>query len=268
MLQKPFLKWAGGKYRLLDKILPELPAGDRLVEPFAGSASVFLNAPSFKEALVCDINPDLMGLYAVLQREGESFIQHCRSFFTPENNTPEAYYRLRDAFNRSPEPGERAALLLYLNRHGYNGLVRYNAKGIFNVPFGRYKKPYFPKAEMRGFFCRARAGARFLATDFREVFERLRPGDVVYCDPPYTPLSRTSDFTAYAAGGFGEKEQRELARVARKAADRGITVVISNHDTEETRKMYAGARLVSFDARRSISCRTRGCVAELLAVFG
>ncbi len=269
MKAKPFLKWAGGKYRLLERILPELPAGARLVEPFAGSAAVYLNAP-FKKALVCDVNRDLIGLFQILQAEGGSFIRRCQAHFTPDNNARDRYYALRDAFNASADPKERAALFLYLNRHSFNGLIRYNSRGIFNVPFGRYARPYFPLAELHAFLDRTRdTKTEFAVLNFRDVFSRLRPGDVVYCDPPYVPLSRTAKFTAYTGVSFTENDQRDLASLAAHAWKRGIPVILSNHDTEAVRSLYAAARLRRFAVNRSISCKgdRRSRAPELLAVF-
>lgn len=266
---RPFLKWAGGKYRLLPRIMGALPAGTRLVEPFVGSGAVWLNAP-YPLALEADINPDLAVLYGVVREEGEAFIERCRPLFTPKTNTAAAFYEFRARFNAASAPAERAALLLYLNRHAYNGLVRYNAAGGYNVPFGRYKAPYFPEQEMRAFVRRARAGrTEFVTLDFRDVFRRLRPGDVVYADPPYTPLSATADFTAYAGRAFTWKDQADLARLAREAARTGVPVLISNHDTDAVRELYAGARLIRFAASRCISCRSaaRRPVGELLALF-
>ena len=196
-LTRPFLKWAGGKYRLLDRLLPSIPAGARLVEPFVGSGAVFLNA-GFTSYLLCDLNADLIGLYRTLRRDGERFIAEARALFTPGNNTQEAFLRLREAFNASSDAEERSALFLYLNRHSYNGLVRYNSKGIYNVPFGKYKAPYFPERELTAFLDKLRrCDVTFAVQDFRSTFAALRPGDVVYCDPPYAPVSATANFTSY-----------------------------------------------------------------------
>ncbi len=174
-LTRPFLKWAGGKYRLLDRLLPSLPAGSRLVEPFVGSGAVFLNA-AYPAYLLCDLNPDLIGLYETLRREGERFIKRARALFTPENNTREAFLRLRAAFNASTDAEERAVLFLYLNRHAYNGLVRYNARGVYNVPFGRYKAPYFPAAELTAFVRKMRdCDVTFAVQDFRRTFPCCAP---------------------------------------------------------------------------------------------
>ena len=269
MYIKPFLKWAGGKYRILDKILQELPTGARFVEPFAGSCAVYLNT-DFPEALVCDLNSDLINLYRHIQGEGEAFIQYCASFFTSENNTRSGYMALRDKLNASTETRERSALLLYVNRHAFNGLIRYNSKGGFNVPFGKYKKPYFPLEELRAFYRKTQSmPTEFMAADFRSIFASLKPGDVVYCDPPYMPLSQTANFTAYAGNAFHVQDQSDLAVCAREAWQKGIHVVLSNHDTEITRNLYSSATLKRFAVQRFISCDgdNRGAAPELLAVY-
>ncbi len=266
---RPFLKWAGGKYRLLDRLLSNLPTGKRLVEPFVGSGAVFLNA-GFASCLLCDLNPDLIGLYKTLRREGPRFIAEARGLFSPANNTQEAFLRLREAFNTSTNTEDRSLLFLYLNRHSYNGLVRYNKKGIYNVPFGKYKAPYFPERELTVFLGKLRScDVTFAVQDFRATFAALRPGDVVYCDPPYAPASATANFTAYTGGGFGVQEQVALAASAASAAKSGIPVILSNHDVPFTRELYASARLESFPVQRFISCNParRGAARELLAVF-
>jgi DNA adenine methylase len=267
--RKPFLKWAGSKYHILDRILPELPDGTRFVEPFAGSCAVYLNVTG-ERALLCDINADLISLYQHVQREGSGFILYCQSFFTPENNTRDRYLELREEFNTSREPRDRGALLLYLNRHSFNGLVRYNSKRIFNVPFGKYRSPYFPLKELYNFYMKTQeTDTIFVCCDFRTVFAGLKLGDVVYCDPPYVPLSETAAFTAYAGNGFDAQDQRDLADLSEMAHHKGIPVILSNHDTAATRDLYAAAEVKLFEVRRFISCNgeNRAAVPELLAIY-
>lgn len=267
---RPFLKWAGNKYRIIDRILEVLPAGGRLIEPFAGSAAVFLNT-DYERYLLADTNADLINLYKTLKREGPRFIDECAPLFSERNNRPERYYRLREEFNRCEELRRRAALFVYLNRHGYNGLCRYNASGGFNVPFGRYKRPYFPADEMLGFHHKAKATrTAFHQWDFARAIKQAQVGDVVYCDPPYVPLSLSANFTAYSPGGFDLERQRSLAEIAAKAAQRGIPVLISNHNTDFTLNAYRGARQLSqFEVQRFISCNghRREHAGELLALF-
>jgi DNA adenine methylase len=264
---KPFLKWAGGKYRIIDHIKTILPEGKRLIEPFAGSTAVFLNT-TYPSYLLSDTNADLIHLYQQVQAEGEKFIATCRGLFDPIYNNPETYYAFRDEFNRTTDIPHKSALFLYLNRHCYNGLCRYNSRGEFNVPFGSYKRPYFPLTELRYFHHKAQS-ATFLHADFGEAMYQAQPGDVIYCDPPYVPLSPTSSFTSYSPNNFGPLEHLRLAETAETIVKRGIPVVISNHSTPFTHQTYTHARITTFDVRRFISCNgsTRSKVTELLALF-
>lgn len=264
---RPFLKWAGNKYRCLAHILAELPPGERLVEPFLGSGALFLNThyPSY---LLAEKNHDLISLYENIQQGSTEFINYCSHYFSEKTNQSAVYYENRVKFNQSEDERLRAALFLYLNRHGYNGLCRYNKKGQWNVPFGSYEKPYFPFQELMYFHLKS-LYAKFIHADFRTTFEQTRPGDVVYCDPPYVPLSATASFTSYTASCFTKEDQESLAELALTHSRRGITVLISNHDTAFTRQIYAQARIVSFPVQRSISCKgsKRGTVQELLAIY-
>jgi DNA adenine methylase len=264
---RPFLKWAGGKYRILDKLAPHLK-GRKLIEPFVGSGAVFLNQ-SFDQYLLGDINPDLINLYQCLKQEKGQFISYAKSFFVSDYNARDVYSQIRDEFNQGVKGRRRAAMFIYLNRHGFNGLCRYNKSGGFNVPFGRYVRPYFPEKEMLHFLVVAKK-ATFVCDTFSALMNRSRRGDVVYCDPPYVPLSPTASFTSYAAQGFSYDQQVELAFRAQHLADRGVKVVISNHDNAITRKIYEHAKIESFPVRRFISCDgdKRGNAKELLAVYG
>lgn len=264
---RPFLKWAGNKYRILDRIRPLLQEGRRLIEPFAGSCALFLNT-HYKLNVLNDTNADLINLYTTLQDEGDEFIGYAQSFFTARNNNETTYYRLRKTFNATDDPYLKAALFIYMNRHGYNGLCRYNNSGGYNVPFGRYKRPYFPVEEMRFFYTRS-SHARFTSECFLTAMRKARRGDIVYCDPPYVPLTRTAHFTAYSAGGFGEREQLALAEQAQKLANRGVLVIVSNHDTHFTQQAYRNADCTTFPVRRTISCKgaERGTADEVLALF-
>lgn len=264
---KPFLKWAGNKYRCLDHILESLPTAKRLIEPFAGSAAIFINS-DYPQYLLGEENKDLINLFKFVKKEGLPFITYCASFFTAENNQASSYYKLREYFNLCVNRRERAAIFLYLNRHGYNGLCRYNLNGVYNVPFGRYKKPYFPYKEMLYFHQKSQQ-AEFNHGDFRKTFAKAQKGDLIYCDPPYAPRVQTSNFSAYIHKKFGEKEQIILANLAKKSAAKGIPVIISNHDTEFTRHHYQDCEIKSFTVQRSISCiaADRKAVHELLAIF-
>ena len=170
---RPFLKWAGGKYRLLERILPLLPEGRRFFEPFVGSGAVFLNT-RYDEYCLSDINQDLINLYKTLQQNSEEFISFAGSLFTSENNSRPRHEELRDRFNSTRDVVEKSALFIYLNRHCFNGLTRYNLSGKFNVPFGRYAQPYFPSEEMRQFV----VDATIMPDEIKQLFVRAIKGEL------------------------------------------------------------------------------------------
>ncbi|GAB4223345.1 MAG: Dam family site-specific DNA-(adenine-N6)-methyltransferase [Gammaproteobacteria bacterium] len=264
---RPFLKWPGNKHRVLQYILPHLPSGKRLIEPFAGSAAVTLNS-DYPRYLIAEHNNDLVQVYRHLKREKHLFIDFCQQFFSAQNNAPQRYYHYREMFNNSQDLRLRAALFIYLNRHGYNGLCRYNNSGQYNVPFGRYQKPYFPLNEMRHFIQRApRITIRH--ADYRSTLQTAKPDDIVYCDPPYLPLSSTANFTHYSHQAFSLQAQHELAQLASLLTSKGITIVISNHDTPHARQLYQQAHIISFPVPRFINClgHKRQPAQELLAIY-
>ena len=265
---RAFLKWAGGKYSLVEHIQARLPQANKLIEPFVGAGSVFLNT-QYKRYLLNDINPDLINLYNFLKAQPDALINDAREFFCDKRNDEKMYYALRDEFNATQDEYYRAILFLYLNRHGYNGLCRYSLQGRFNVPFGRYKKPYFPEHEMFVFSEKSQK-ATFTCLPFEKVFSRARRGNVIYCDPPYAPISKTAAFTSYAARSFGQDAQEKLAELATRASKkRGIPVLISNHDLPLTRGLYQGADFSMLSVKRSISQNgaKRQPVDEILAFF-
>ncbi len=265
---KPFLKWAGNKYRIIDRIKAVLPSGNRLVEPFAGSGAVFLNT-EFSEYLVADSNADLIDLFKIIQTQPEKFVSDTKKLFLSETNNQEVFYKYRAEFNSSKDIYRKSTLFVYLNRHCYNGLCRYNSKGGFNVPFGRYTQPTFPENEIFGFSLKSKRVV-FEHADFEKTLSKVKAGDVVYCDPPYVPINSTSNFTDYTKGGFGDEQQRKLANLAVALMNAGVIVVISNHDTALTREVYSEAKLDMFDVQRFISANAtnRNKASELIAVFG
>jgi DNA adenine methylase len=266
---KPFLKWAGAKTRVVRVLRRLMPSGDfRLIEPFVGSGAVFLNAPC-SSALLADTCNDVINVYDVLRAHGEAFIEKCRELFTAENNTRTRFDELRCEFNGSTDPVCRAQLFVYLNRHCYNGLCRFNQGGAFNTPFGRYEQPHFPAAQMRTFAAKL-AQAELRTADFRETIDAARTGDVVYCDPPYLPL-RDQGFTQYSGTTFSLRDHEALAALAFAAAQRGATVLVSNHDSDVSRKLYCRADAIHcIQVSRTISRNgdDRRKVDELIAVFG
>lgn len=264
---RAFLKWAGGKYGLVEEINKALPSNGRLIEPFVGAGSVFLNS-DFDDYVLNDVNSDLINLYRLLKDNPDDYIQQSRKLFSPEYNDKERYYDIRAQFNKTNDPFVRSVMFLYMNRHGYNGLCRYNLKGGYNVPFGRYKKPYFPEKELWNFAEQSQK-ATFTNHCFRKSFDEAKPGDVIYCDPPYAPLSPTASFTSYSGQGFKLKDQEDLATLAQAASEKGIPVLISNHDLPLTRELYKSASLTEIQVKRTISQKAgkRTKVSELLALY-
>lgn len=269
--QRPFLKWAGGKFRLIEQINRQLPKKACLVEPFVGAGSVFLNT-DFERYLLADINPDLIDLFNIVKHDVERYIDSARTLFShSQANTALFYYEQRECFNQSEDPFQRSVLFLYLNRFGFNGLCRYNKHRKYNVPFGKYRTHYFPEKELR-FFAEKAQRATFFCMNFDQLFDYIltyRDDYVVYCDPPYAPLVQESNFTQYAGGGFSLAQQSQLAEYAKRATSGQIPVLISNHDTPFTREIYQGAKLHSFNVQRNIGQRadSRIKVPELFALF-
>lgn len=269
--QRPFLKWAGGKYSLLPELDRLLPAGKRLIEPFVGGGSVFLNSDKHERFLLADVNADLINLYQMLAVVPDSVIYEAMKAFRHLNDA-ENYTVIREAFNAQRlDAVERAAAFLYLNRHCFNGLIRYNLDGFFNVGFGKYKAPYFPEEEIQAFKRKAHACV-FMNAGFRRTLALAGDGDVVYCDPPYEPLPGTAGFTNYAAGGFSWDSQVELAESCVAAHQRGAKVVISNSTAPRVIELYEqhGFTLHRVSARRAISSKgsTRETASDVVATLG
>ena len=264
---RPFLKWAGSKYNCLEEITSSLPPAQRLIEPFAGSGVVFMNT-DYSSYILGESNSDLIHIFTNLKKQGEEFINYCEQYFHEGDNCKEKYYQRRAEFNELNPSDLKSAYFLYLNRHGYNGLCRYNSKGIYNVPFGLYTKPYFPRNEMLLFHKKSKE-AEFVENDFRTTFELAKPGDIIYCDPPYVPFSDNTKPLPYTQKKFSEEDQIELAELAQQTAAKGIPVIISNHDTPFTRHHYQKAQIKSFPVSRWINCNAqqRQPVKELIAVF-
>ncbi len=254
------LKWAGNKTAVMPRLKKHLPAGPRLVEPFAGSCAVMMET-DYPHYLVADINPDLINMYQQIKDDVLSFIERAKHLFNTFN-TEDGYYDSRDYFNHDCDPEWRAALFLYLNRHGYRGVCRYNKRGIFNVPYGNYKKPYFPETEIRAFAEKAQR-ATFICAGYEETLAQLLPGDVIYCDPPYD-----GTFSGYHTAGFGEDDQYRLASVLGRRSSEGHPVVASNSDTLLIRSLYRNFTLHKITAARSmgVAAGESKSAAEVIAV--
>lgn len=268
--QRPFLKWAGGKYHQLPDIDRLIPAGLRLIEPFVGGGSVFINSEKHSSFLLADVNADLIHLYQMLAVVPDAVLRHARLLFGTMNSAAD-YAAVADEFNAQLLGGpERAAAFLYLNRHCFNGLIRYNLAGKFNVGWGKYEKPYFPEKEIKAFTALAH-NCVFMSAGYRRTLSLTGEGDVVYCDPPYEPLPGTNGFTNYAPGGFSWDDQIALAECCVAAHQRGARVVISNSSAPRIVELYQqhGFELNYVRARRAISSKssTRETVNDIVAVL-
>lgn len=275
---KPFLKWAGGKAGLADAYRRFFPleeireGGGTWHEPFVGGGALFfLWQPP--RARLSDANPLLIDTWLAVRDEVRPLVQRLREL--QASHGAEQYYRLRDHFNAEKDtlPAlEKAALLLYFNRTGFNGLWRMNRRGEFNVPFGRYANPDVVRQDRLAECSRIlrREGVKVEVRPFERVLERARPGDIVYLDPPYAPLSTSSKFVDYASEGFDEDDQRRLRDVARELHRRGARVRVSNSSAPLVRGLYGEApfRIHEILARRSVNRDTasRGPITELLIV--
>jgi len=258
------LKWAGSKAKSLDFIIKAIPdRPKRFVEPFAGSAVISFNVKA-DEYLIADINNDVINFFNVLKEYRLDFINYCKQLFIDGNNK-DIYYYNRRVFNSLKFDYYRAALFLYLNRHCFNGLCRYNSKNEFNVPFGKYKNVYFPEEEMI-FLVDNIDRYIFKNQPFDMTFKECIESDVIYCDPPYLPLTETSNFTDYTSDGFSFEMHEQLVRLAEESA---ALVLISNHWIPGiTDVLYRNGDV----SRRKITCRYisvygRPKVEEVLVIY-
>ncbi|MHA1813175.1 MAG: DNA adenine methylase [Candidatus Thorarchaeota archaeon] len=263
---RPIVKWAGGKGQLLEKLWDNCPPRfNSYYEPFVGGGALFFHLRErgvLGRTILADANKELIALYIAVRDRIEEIIRELSSgrYVYDEK----VYYEIRDW--EPTEPVQRAARFIYLNRTCYNGLYRVNAEGKFNVPFGRYRNPRILDERNLRAASKAFQDVEFRIGDFEETVWDASAGDFIYFDPPYAPLSKTADFTAYTEAGFSFDEQKRLARVFRELDERGCYVLESNSATEEIRELYEGYRIVEVRAKRAISsdAKTRGPVTELL----
>jgi DNA adenine methylase len=296
---KPLLKWAGGKRQLLPVLAEHYPPTfSRYIEPFVGSGAVFfdlLNAGRLarSEILLCDVNPDLIGCYWMVRDQTDDVIRELKTLATEYRRSgSECYYEVRDRrFNPARADlqsqsstqkeaaarytPELAAMLIFLNRTGFNGLFRLNRRGGFNVPAGRYTDPRICDERHIHAVANALGQPRVSValSPFDETLASSKRGDFVYCDPPYAPLSRTSNFAHYTAGGFTTFDQWRLQQAVIGACKRGARVVVSNSSAAEIMKAYTTLdaqkvqlKISHVPARRAINSRasSRGPVDELI----
>lgn len=271
MANKTILKWAGSKARIMDKLIPYLPKAKRLVEPFAGSCAVMMNT-EYEEYLIADANQDLISLYRNVVEHTE-IIARKEFYAWEESNNKNDYISIRQLFNSIKILDERecgqyiqSARFLYLNRHCFNGLCRYNNSGEFNVPFGKYTSVYFPEEEIRQFAEKA-ANAIIACLEWQDTLSLIDFGDGVYCDPPY--MGDEKSFTKYHHADFTHTHQIELAQ-ALKALNQsqGNPITVSN--SIHAKELYAdlGFIIHEIDAPRSISANgNRQSAKEIIAVL-
>ncbi|MGG5929433.1 DNA adenine methylase [Salmonella enterica] len=276
----PFLKWAGGKRRSLDTLQRWLPSPDEvecLVEPFVGGASVFLGT-DYRQYLLADINADLIDVYLHV-RDNPSGLVRCLERLFLHGNNETVYRENREEFNRIHAGPEKSALFIYLNQHCFNGICRYNKKGIFNVPFGRRKSAYIPEAEIMAFARKTeRCHVSFFHAGFEDTLKMTTAGMfsgmscAVYCDPPYLPVSQTAGFTTYSGDEFTVADHERLAGcLAELHGRKGMPVVISASDTPLSHRIYgqAGFRLYGHQVSRMVSANaaSRKAAGELTGVL-
>jgi DNA adenine methylase len=290
---RPVLKWAGGKRQLLPQLRRFVPPSfEGYHEPFLGSGAVFLDLYASgmldsRSVVLSDSNADLIGCYAAIAHNVELVIRELRKLAVAHGaGGDQHYYQIRDQrFNprrrhasaeRARYPASLAAMFIYLNRTGFNGLYRLNASGDFNVPVGRYNKPLICDTVNLRAVARALrvSNVEVKQSEFEEAVSSCRPGDLVYLDPPYAPLSQTSSFTSYTSQRFSDFDQRRLQRVVVDLAHRGCFVILSNSTAPIITELFDGNRIAQqaglrahrVPARRSINSNAsgRGAVEEYI----
>jgi DNA adenine methylase len=264
----PPLKWVGGKHRLLNVALPLIQkhrdTHPRLVEPFFGGGSIFLNA-GFDKALLGDSNKPLMNFYYFLKHHPDKFITDCQTLFDKETNNREAFLALRNEFNTTTDDWRKAAIYLYLNKHCFNGLMRFNKEGKFNVSFGSYKAPVCPVSALNAMAMQlGKKDVSVVCGGFETLLEQLTDEDTVVLDPPYLPINATSNFVGYSGDGFSLKQHEHYVS---ELKTRSNPTVIFNHDLPLTRELYQDYQFKIVGVKRTVNSKTaaRGEVNEIIA---
>lgn len=267
---RPFLKWAGGKRQLVAELEARValarPHG-RYHEPFVGGGALFFHLYARKQlgrmkAWISDNNSRLIEAYQGVQHDVERVINLLKAHRARHSEAH--YYAVRATVPE--DPVARAARIIYLNRTCFNGLYRENSKGLFNVPMGRYKNPAILDADNLRAVSAALRRSRIECRHFTAVLDHAEPGDFVYFDPPYHPVSRTANFTSYHQDAFGEDAQRSLADVYRRLDERGVKLLLSNSDTPLIRELYRHFNVEYVMANRMVNSNAekRGKVSEIL----
>jgi DNA adenine methylase len=252
---KPILKWAGGKRQLLSHMTQHLPLHFmKYYEPFMGGCAMLIELNSMNkinEAIISDTNETLVSLYNIIKNEPSDLIKKLENINFKNNS--DDYYNARDLFNSTNHKIEKAALMIYLNKHSYNGLYRVNSRNKYNVPFGRYHNPRMPSPVDILKLSKLFNKCSILNSDFEEVVKNASSGDFVFFDPPYVPLSKTSSFTSYTEEKFGLEDQERLSRVFQELTNRGVFVMESNSNTEYIKTLYKDFSLKEVSVSRNIN---------------
>ena len=253
---RPFLRWAGGKTRLLGRLLPYVPDGfEGYFEPFLGGGAVFfaVRRRATGRVVLSDLNEELINIWRVVRDQPNEFLDSLAAY--EAKNDEDSYYEVREA--EAPEdPVPRAARFAYLNQTAWNGLWRVNRWGRFNVPWGsRPFRGYGPRELSK--VSEALEGVEIHLADFREVLDRPSRGDFVYLDPPYLPVSDTSKFSGYTEKRFRAPDLEELAAICGELTSRGVPWVMSNRDTPLVRELFADHRIERLTTRRSVAAQNR-----------
>jgi DNA adenine methylase len=262
---KPFIKWAGGKRQLLEELTEGLPSFNNYHEPFIGGGALFFRLEAtdkIKKAYLGDSNEDLINTYSIIKNEVFELMSELASADYANNEA--AYYEIRAW--RPVSKVERAARFIYLNKTSFNGLYRVNSKGGFNVPFGRYTNPNILDSGNLLLVHRALQKDELYCGDFTHVLKNARKGDFVYFDPPYFPISKTSNFTSYTQNCFSEKDQQRLMKTFKELDTRGAYVMLSNSYSDFIADLYAEFEPEVVHANRMINCKgdKRGKIKELI----
>jgi len=262
-LPRPFLKWVGGKRQLLPELVTRLPERFGVYhEPFIGGGALFFHLQP-RMACIADVNLRLVRTYRAIRDRVDDVIELLREY--PHDK--EFFLELRAREIDACDDVEVAAWFIYLNRTGFNGLYRVNRRNRFNVPFGKYKRPRICDEPLLRACAEVLSGAAILHQPFDCVLDQARPGDFVYFDPPYVPVSKTASFTSYAKDGFSSADQARLRDVALELKSRGVKVMLSNSAAPLVHDLYAeGFERDEILASRAINCvgTRRGKVGELL----
>ncbi len=264
MNAKPIVKWAGGKRQIIDKLIERIPQSyNNYFEPFIGGGALLFELMP-KNAVINDINQELLAIYKCLANE-EWFNLMIKDLEEHEKNHSEDYYYKIREVDRNPEfknlpIWKRASRTIYLNKSCFNGLYRVNSKGYFNVPSGKKEKVQTYDKEniikLHNYFMNE--NITILEGDFVKAIEEAKKGDFVYFDPPYDSFEEKKSFTSYSKYNFTKEDQKKLSEVFKELANKGVYVMLSNHNTKYINELYEGFNINIISAKRMINANSNG----------